>query len=122
MLAWHQGLSISWGAHEAAAEEIEMRTAKHLALQHLQTVEVAFDGAIAPGQRHPSFDGGIAVAQSVRKTLQGLHRTGRGAGEPAIKALRLAGPHEVGKVPGQRDRLSQLRLLRGELYQLLCLV
>ena len=85
-----------------------MRTAKHLALQHLQTVDVAFDGAIAPGQRHPSFDGGIVVAQSLRKTLQGLHRTGRGAGEPAIEALRLAGPHEVGKVPGQRDRLREL--------------
>jgi hypothetical protein len=79
-------------------------------------------GACKKRHGHSSFDGGIVVAQPVRKTLQGRHRTGRGAGEPAIEALRLAGPHEVGKVPGQRDRLSQLWLLRGELCQLLFLV
>ena len=99
-----------------------MCAAKHLPLQHFEAIDVAFDRAVAPGQREPCFDGRIVVAQPLRKTLQGRPRTGRGAGEPAIEALRLAGPHEVGKVPGQHDRLSQLRLLRGELCQLLFLV
>ena len=107
---------------KAVAQEIEVCAAKHLALEHFEAVDVAFDGAVTPRHGHPSFDGGIVIAQPWRKTLQGRPRTGRGAGEPAIEALRLAGPHEVGKVPGQRDRLSQLRLLRDELCQLLFLV
>jgi len=44
-LAWRQGLSIAWGAQEAMAEEIQTRTAKHLAFQHLQTIDVPLDWA-----------------------------------------------------------------------------
>src|SRR4029434_5157442 len=116
------GFPLPWRPQEAVPQEIEVCPAKHLPLQHFEAIDVAFDGAVAPGQREPCFDGGIVVAQPLRKALQGRPRTGRGAGEPAIEALTLAGPHEVGKVPGQRDRLSQLRLLRGELCQLLFLV
>src|SRR5262249_667380 len=48
--------------------------------------------------------------------------TGCGAREPAIEALRLPGPHERRKVPGQRDRLRKLRLLCGQQGQVLFLV
>src|SRR5215510_3701639 len=99
-----------------------MRPAKHVALEHFEAVDMAFNRAVTPRHGHSSFDGGIVVAQPVRKTLQSRHRTGRGAGEPAIEALRLAGPHELRKVPGQCDRLSKLRLLRGQQGQLLFLV
>src|SRR5262249_46884464 len=116
------GFPLPWGPQEAVSQEIEVCTAKHLPLQHFEAIDVAFDRAVAPGQREPCFDGGIVVAQPLRKTLQGRPRTGRGAGEPAIEALRLAGPHALRKAPGQRDRLSQLRLLRGQQSQLLFLV
>lgn len=35
MLAWSPWLVFMWGPHKAAAEEIEVRPAKHVALQHL---------------------------------------------------------------------------------------
>ena len=41
-------LPLLWRQHEAAAQEIEVRPAKHLALQHLQTVDVPFHGAATP--------------------------------------------------------------------------
>lgn len=116
------GFPLPWCPQEAGLQESEVCTAKPLPLQHCEALEVACDGAVAPGQREPCFDGGLVVAQPLRQALQGHPCTGRGAGEPAIEALRLAGPHAVGKVPGQRDRLSPLRLRRGELCQLLFLV
>jgi hypothetical protein len=96
--------------------------AKHLPLEHFEAIDVAFDGAVTPRHGHPRFDGGIVVAEPLRKPLQGGPRTGHGAGKPAIEALRLAGPDELRKVPGQRDRLRELHLLRGQLPQLLFLV
>jgi len=104
------------------AQEIEVCAATHLALEHFEAVDVAFDGAVTPRHGHPSFDGGIVIAQPWRKTLPGRHRTGRGAGQPASEALRRAGPHERRKVPDQRDCLSEFRLLRGQRGELLFLV
>ena len=49
------GLPLPGRPQEAAAEEIEVCPAKHLALQHLQTVDVAFDGAVAPGHVTPAL-------------------------------------------------------------------
>ena len=99
-----------------------MRPTKHLAFQHLQAIDMAFDGAVTPWDSHPSFDRRIVVAEPLRKTPQGLHRTARGAREPAIQALRLPGAHQVRKVPDQRDGLREFRLLRDQLGQLLFLV
>jgi len=31
----------SWGEHEAAAQEIKARAAEHLALEHLQAIDLA---------------------------------------------------------------------------------
>jgi hypothetical protein len=115
------GFPLPWCPPEAVLQEIEVCMATPLPLQHGEAIEVACDGAVAPGQREPCFDGGIVVAQPLRKALPGRPRPGRGAGAPAIEALRLAGPPEVGKVPGQPDRRSQLRLRRGALCPLLCL-
>ena len=42
--------TIAWGPHEAAAEEIEMRAAEHLALQHFEAVDMALDRPIGPGR------------------------------------------------------------------------
>ncbi len=52
---WLRGLRvglcrpIAWGPHEAAAEEIELRAAEHLALQHFEAVDMPFDRPRAPG-------------------------------------------------------------------------
>src|SRR5437870_7463564 len=42
-------LPLVWRAHKAAAEEIEMRAAKHLAFQHFEAIDMPFDRPRAPG-------------------------------------------------------------------------
>ena len=44
------------GPHEAADEEIEVRMATHLALQHLEAIDMSLYGATTPGNSHPCFD------------------------------------------------------------------
>src|SRR5262249_56820746 len=57
-----------------------MCPAKHVVLQHLQPVDVAFDGAVAPGHRHPGVDRRIVVTQALRKTPQGCPSMTTGSG------------------------------------------
>jgi len=113
---------VSYGLEEALAQQIQLGTAKHLALQHLQTVDVPCDGTVAPGPCHPRFDCRIVVAQPLRTALS--HREGAGgrAGEPGIQAVGLTGAHEVGTVPREADRLGEVSLLRHELRALMCVV
>ena len=44
------GLPLTWGMHEAAAQEIEACAAKHLALQHFEAIDVPLDRTSTPGQ------------------------------------------------------------------------
>src|SRR5712691_8260888 len=88
--AWRRGLSvglcwtIAWGPHEAAAEEIEVRAAKHLALQHFEAVDMALDRPVGPGQCHARFDRLIVVVEPLGKALPGLLRIVGRALEPGI--------------------------------------
>src|SRR5882762_397621 len=118
---WAYGLSLplAGGQYEATAEEIETCAAKYLALEHLQTVDVSFDGAVAPGQRHPRFDGRIVVVQPLRKALHDLQRTRAGAFQPRLHVRGLPQPHKLRKVLRQIDRLGHLGRLRVELGELL---
>src|SRR6266446_3563368 len=113
------GRPIPWDPHEAAAEEIEVCPAKHLALQHFQPVDMALDGTVAPGQRHPRFDRLIVVPEPCGKAAQGLQRTGGGALQPRIEVLGLALAHELREVLRQVDRLGYRGILRVELGELL---
>lgn len=61
-----QGLSLSWGAQAATAEESQTRPAKHLAFQHLQTIAVALDWAGTPGEGDPGFDGRLVALETLR--------------------------------------------------------
>ena len=70
------------GPQEAVAQEIQVRTAKHLPLQHFQTVDVALDRPGTPRQRAPGFDGLIVLRQSGGKAAQGFQRTVGGALQP----------------------------------------
>ena len=40
-----RGLRLAWSTHEAAAEEIEARTAKHLTFQHFEAIDMPLDRA-----------------------------------------------------------------------------
>ena len=69
-LAWSLGLVPTWRPQEAAAEEIEARSAKHVALQHLQAVDVPLDRAGTPGQGDAGFDRCIPLQRHLDLTQQ----------------------------------------------------
>ena len=104
-------LLTAWSTDKAALKEIEARTAKHLALQHLQAIDVPFHGACAPGQGDPRFDRGLVLVQPGGEASQGLHRTGRGTLQPGIKRLGLPLAYELRKLLGEINGLRDLRLL-----------
>src|SRR5262245_14153235 len=85
-------LAMSWGQHEAAAQEIEARPARYLALEQVEAVDVAFDRARAPGECHSGFDGGIVLVELLGQSLEGLQGTLGGALQPGIERLRLPLP------------------------------
>src|SRR5215831_18686545 len=119
LLAETLGLVPTGRPQEAAAQEIEVRAAKHLAFHHFQPVDVPLDRAGTPRQGDAGFDRLIVLAEPARKALQGLERTGSRALQPGIEALRLALAHEVGKVLCEVDRLSHRGMLLPELGELL---
>ena len=67
--AGRRGRLGAWSTHEAAAEEIKARTAKHLTFQHFETIDMALDRAGRPGQGHPRFDRLVVLRQPFRKAL-----------------------------------------------------
>jgi hypothetical protein len=103
---------------KALLEQIEFGTATHLALQHLEAVDVAFDRAVTPGQGDPGFDGVIVIADPLRTPLQGHERTLRRPGQPGIQLLRLPLAHELGKVLGSGDGGGDLRRLSSQVGEL----
>src|SRR5229473_2046046 len=104
---------------EAVAQEIQVRAAKHLPLQHFQTVDVALDRPGTPRQGDAGFDRLIVVAEPGRKALHGLQGTGGCTREPRIELVRLPLAYQRGKVLREVDRLSDLGLLGPQLGQLL---
>ena len=89
MWACGVGASLAGGQHKAVAEEVEARSAKHLALQHFEAVDMPLDGARTPGQRHPGFDRLVVLIEPGREASHGVHSTRSGALQPGIEALRL---------------------------------
>jgi hypothetical protein len=74
MRVWHQYAACALtsflrGQQKAPLEQITCGPAKHLALQHLEAVDVAFNRAGTPREGDPGFDGVIVVAESLRKPL-----------------------------------------------------
>src|SRR5215468_3873927 len=113
------GLVPTGRPQEAAAEEIETCTPEHLALQHLEAIDVPLDRAGTPGQGHTGVDGLVVLLEPARKALEGLQRTGRRAREPGIEALWLPLADEGCKVLREGNRLGDLGRLRVELGELL---
>src|SRR5918994_3691730 len=100
------------------AEEIEPRPAKHLALEHLQAIDVPFDRALTPGPRDPGFHGGVILTQPFGKAPEGRESARGGARQPRIELGRLALADEGGEVLCERHGFRQLGRLRGQLRQL----
>jgi hypothetical protein len=90
---------------DAAGQQIEPRPAIHLALEQLQPVDVAFDGALTPGQGHPGFHGGIIRPPSLGKAPEGREGARGGTHQPWLQLGRLALADEGGEVPGERHGL-----------------
>ena len=69
-LAWQPGLPLLWRQDKAAAQEIKVRLTIHMALEHLQPVDVPFHGAATPGQGETGFDRRIVTLETVRETAK----------------------------------------------------
>ena len=69
------GFPLPWRPQEAVPQEIEVRAAKHLPLQHFEAVDMALDRPITPGQRDARFDGLIVVVEPGGEASQGLQGT-----------------------------------------------
>jgi hypothetical protein len=102
---------VSRGQQEAAAQEIEARSAKHLALEHFEAVDMSLDRARIPGQRHPGFDRLVILAEPCREASHGVHRTCGGALQPGIEAFRLPLADETREILRQVDGLGDFGLL-----------
>lgn len=48
VLEWSTAVGCSRRQEEASGQEIELGPAEHLAFEHLQAVDLAFDGALTP--------------------------------------------------------------------------
>jgi hypothetical protein len=107
---------------EASGQQIESRPATHLALQHLQAIDLPFARPLTPGQRHPGLDSGVISAQSFGNAPEGRESARAGARQPRIELGRLALADEGGEVLRERHRLCQLGRLLGKLRQLVVIL
>ena len=121
LLTWACGLRepLAGSQHKAAAEEVEARPAKHLALHHFEAIDMSLDRARIPGERHSGFDRLVILVEPGREASYGVHRTCGGAREPEIELHRLTLTDQRGKVLREGDRLSHLGLLRTQHGELL---
>jgi len=62
--------AVSRGEEDAFAEQVEVRAAVHLSFEHLDPVDVAFDGAGAVGQGQAVRDGGVVSFESGGEGVQ----------------------------------------------------
>ena len=66
------------GEQDALAEQVGFRASVHLSFEHLDAVDVAFDGAGAVGDGEPGGDGAPVPAESLAETAQFADRAGLG--------------------------------------------
>src|SRR5439155_16236054 len=109
------GFPLPWRPQEAVLQEIEVGAAKHLTLQHLETIDMTLDRPATPGQRDPGFDGLVVVIQPRGEAAQGLQRTAGRALQPGIELRRLPLAHEGSKGLGEVDRFGYGGGLRPDL-------
>jgi hypothetical protein len=108
---WDTPWSVPGSEYEATAKKIKACPTKHLALEHFQTIDLAFHRPITPSSCDPRFDCGIVVREPLGEPLQGAHSTQSGACQPRIEPRWLPSAYKLGKILGQINRLGQLGLL-----------
>lgn len=102
---------LSRGRQHAQSQQINIRPAKHLPLEHLQPVELPLHRPRTPRKAHPRLPRGIVVAEAGGPPCKRLHGTPGGTLEPAIELRGLPLAHQRGKVLTQPDGLGYLALL-----------
>jgi hypothetical protein len=108
------GLPPSGSEQEAPAEEIEARSATHLALQHLQAIDVPLDRAGPPRQGHPGFDRRRVALEPFCYALQRGQCARCRLRQPRIERLRLPGTEELRKAVSEPDRLREGNMRVGQ--------
>ncbi len=78
------------GMEHFHAQQVEMGTTEHLALQKFEAVDMPLRDAITPLGRESGPNSSIISTNPVDKTAQFGHMTGFGALEPAVQCLLLA--------------------------------
>ena len=115
-----------WGivnpASRPPGQEIEACPAEHLTLQHLQAIDLAFDRALAPGQRDRCLDGSDVRPEPSGETPEGREAARGGAYQPWCKVCGLALADEGGEVLRERYGLRQFRPLCGQLRELVVIL
>jgi hypothetical protein len=119
-----QGVPELWTAtdrsrrqQEPSGEAIEACPAIHLALEHLQVVDLAFEGALTPGQGHGGVDGGHVRPEPFGEAPEGREGARGGTSQPWVEPCRLAPADQAGNVLRQRHSSRQWRSVRRELLQ-----
>ena len=82
-------------------EQVGVRAAVHLSFDHLDAVDVAFDGAGTVGDGEPGGDGGPVLAQSLGEAAQLADRAGLGLGGPGFEVLAVAVAQHVRELADQ---------------------
>ena len=113
---------LSHAIEHTLLQQIDVGSAKHLALEHFEAVNLPLYWPRAPRQGDARFHGSIICSQALCEALKRLEPAGCGPLEPGLKLGGWALTHEGGKVLRQRDRVSDCTLLVAELSELLLFV
>src|SRR5581483_1722395 len=86
----------SAGQEDAFSEQIQAGAAEHLAFEHLEPVDVAFNGPGAIGQGEAVPDGVEVAAQVAGESSQRREGVVLDGGDPGIQAVAVAAGHHHG--------------------------
>jgi hypothetical protein len=105
------------GEEDAAAEQVRAGASVYLSFEHLDAVDVAFDGAGAPGEAEPGGDGVLVGAQPGDEGAERGPAGGEGGGHPRPEQLPAAAlVHDDGEVAdagGDGGELGELARMPG---------
>jgi hypothetical protein len=93
--------AIMWwsvGQEYAFAEQVEAGVAEHLAFEHFDAVDVAFDWAGAVGESQAVADGVEVAAQVVGEAGQRCEGVVFHSGDPGVQAVAVVAGHHDGEV------------------------
>ena len=102
---------------KALLEQIEFSTAKHLAFEPLQAIDLAFHRPITPRQGHPSLHRFIVFTKPCGEALKHSQRPLDRPCQPGIESSGGPLAHQLGKVLGEVDGFRDLCMRRMELHE-----